>query len=334
MRKKDYSISFVRFIATVFIILCHMYQFFNNGLTFWFNVAVQMFFFISGYLYGMRKIDNYGQFLCKNFKKILVPYYLCVFIIGGIGFIFAGDTCGLYDLAKLMILDAANNYMPLHNLWFIAYILLCYIITPFFNSLLDLLEQKKTWIMVLEVVASMFGVFVFFEHYATFYKSLWILCYLLGILYHRLIVNYGRIQKQIFVTVLIVSVLITNGIDIYMELNGLVPSAGESVAVFLKFHDFGHVLLGSLLCLVLAYLYRWIFKDAERTPKWMTGFLEWSDKYSYDIYLVHQTFILGAFSFYAFIPSVPVASICIVITTIIAAILLHKLSDGVFKVIK
>ncbi len=334
MCKRDYSISFVRFVATVFIVVCHIYQYFSNGLTFWFNVAVQMFFFISGYLYGNRKIKDRLSFYGKNFKKILVPYYICVIIVGGIGLVFASDTCGLYDIGKLLILDAANDFMPLHNLWFIAYILLCYLITPFVNELLDKLEEKKIYIMFIEVFALMLGVFIFFEHYATFYKSLWILCYLVGVLYRRLSDNYGKLQKYIFVIVVGIGALITKLGDIYIGKNSFLLTTDEMIEKSLKFHDFGHVLLGTFLCILLAQIFRWIFKNENKTPRFIISFLDLSDKYSYDIYLIHQVFILGAFSLYSVIESVWIATIAVVVCTIVAAIILHKLSDIVFKFFK
>lgn len=78
---KDYSISFVRFIAMICIISCHIMQ--RDGFStyiygariewaWWFNVGVQMFLFISGYLYGQKdKIDTVS-FYKKAFPKILV----------------------------------------------------------------------------------------------------------------------------------------------------------------------------------------------------------------------------------------------------------------------
>ena len=45
----DWSISCIRFIAFTFIIICHILQYFGNGLCWWFNVGVQIFLAISGF---------------------------------------------------------------------------------------------------------------------------------------------------------------------------------------------------------------------------------------------------------------------------------------------
>ena len=49
------------------IVACHYLQYYNNGLAWWLNVGVQVFFVISGYLYGIRDIDNPLAFL-KEFS--------------------------------------------------------------------------------------------------------------------------------------------------------------------------------------------------------------------------------------------------------------------------
>lgn len=58
------------------IILCHIFQFYNCILAWWFNVGVQIFLCVSGFLYGGKNIDNVTQFYTNRIKKILVPYYL------------------------------------------------------------------------------------------------------------------------------------------------------------------------------------------------------------------------------------------------------------------
>ncbi len=50
--KKEYEISIIRIISTVSIVICHMYQYYDNWLCSWFNTGVQIFFFMSGFLLG------------------------------------------------------------------------------------------------------------------------------------------------------------------------------------------------------------------------------------------------------------------------------------------
>lgn len=51
--KKNYSVSFARFMAVLLIIGCHLLQhIFVSNLAWVFNVGVQIFLVVSGYLYG------------------------------------------------------------------------------------------------------------------------------------------------------------------------------------------------------------------------------------------------------------------------------------------
>ena len=75
----DYSISLIRLIATFFIITCHIMQYLDVEPAWWFNVGVQIFLCISGFLYGKRdKISDDLTFYKKNIIKILVDYYVVI----------------------------------------------------------------------------------------------------------------------------------------------------------------------------------------------------------------------------------------------------------------
>lgn len=80
MNNKDYSISIIRLISMIMIISCHILQGLNNNFAFWINTGVQLFFFVSGFLYGKKKISNIKEFYKKRMEKILFPYII-VFII-------------------------------------------------------------------------------------------------------------------------------------------------------------------------------------------------------------------------------------------------------------
>lgn len=78
LNKKDYSISAIRLFAIVSIVTCHILQYMNLELAWWFNVGVQVFLCISGWLYGGKRIDDSLSFIKKQFKKILLDYYIVI----------------------------------------------------------------------------------------------------------------------------------------------------------------------------------------------------------------------------------------------------------------
>ena len=68
----DYSISLVRLLAAIFIIACHIMQYLHMELAWWFNVGVQMFLCMSGFLYGQKGvIEDDLTFYRKNIIKKL-----------------------------------------------------------------------------------------------------------------------------------------------------------------------------------------------------------------------------------------------------------------------
>lgn len=154
-QKWDYSISFVRMTAMIFIVTCHFFQYYQNELAFWFNVGVQMFFFISGLLHANREETNWFEGIKKSFLKLLVPYYILVTIACIFWFGFTSDA-NFIDLVNIFTLHSYGKFIGLHHLWFVAYILLAYIMTPLVNKILKCLEKSKTH-MILGIIVVLIG---------------------------------------------------------------------------------------------------------------------------------------------------------------------------------
>ena len=81
MREKySFSISCIRVVATLLIILCHVVQEYNNSILAMtgqiFNVGVIIFFFMSGFLYGDKEITNVGKWISNRFVRLMLPIYI------------------------------------------------------------------------------------------------------------------------------------------------------------------------------------------------------------------------------------------------------------------
>lgn len=57
-------------IATIFIVACHFLQYYQNGLSQWLNVGVQIFFILSGVLYGNKELGEPASWLIRQYLKI------------------------------------------------------------------------------------------------------------------------------------------------------------------------------------------------------------------------------------------------------------------------
>lgn len=60
-------------------------------------------------------------------------------------------------------------------------------------------------------------------------------------------------------------------------------------------------------------------------------FLDFTDKYSYDIYLVHNVFILGCFSVLPYAENKIIQILNVMVWTVLFAIIVKKLSDTIKK---
>lgn len=65
MKNKVLELSAIRIIATLFILFCHICQYYDFFLAWYLNVGVQMFLTLSGYLYE-KKQKGGGLQIQKN----------------------------------------------------------------------------------------------------------------------------------------------------------------------------------------------------------------------------------------------------------------------------
>ena len=268
---KDYSISLIRFISFVFIVSCHFLQFFGNELAWWFNVGVQMFLIISGYLYGVKYFDkNIDCFLFYKTRllKILLPYYIVLLSVLLIHVVF------IHDISKVNILMAlvCNKTIPGgEHLWYISTILMCYILTPIIASLLCQSVRKRFFVVLVILFLSCY---IFFGLFNQFYNPAWIACYILGF-------AFGVIEKRSFLSqkVIICIVFILSLQNILQVLNNYVFNlVDRNNSMYQSWSDCNHIWLGALIFLLVKIL---LSDKSIFNKRVFIKILDFSDKYSW-----------------------------------------------------
>ena len=131
----DYSVSLIRVISMIFIVVCHIASFFGMSfLSQFFNVGVPIFFFISGYLYGGRDVSKRRHWLFDRYLRLEVPAVLwmavaCIFALFGINRLphIHETVFLLMDLQGLHFIfsDMQDLFM---GPWFLTYMMFCYIV--------------------------------------------------------------------------------------------------------------------------------------------------------------------------------------------------------------
>ncbi len=326
---RDYSISCARFIAMCFIIICHMMQrddFASNingahiSWAFWFNVGVQMFLFLSGYLYGGKDSIDTISFYKKNFPKLLIDYYIFIFIM--LVVIHFSPLFNIIPPPYVIALITFSGTAPgLGHLWFIPTILFCYLLTPIFYSIISTTDKhndKRFWVEILLFLFLVHEVIIKFFNY---FDPTLLNCYIIGMIYSR-IESKSKINIYFFhlITALlcIITIPIQFKID-YWPHNIELPE--YFVTHYTYFCGYVHVFLGMAIIFVI----RLVYKKLE-THAISHIILDWSDKYSYDIYLTHHVFIQSAFGCVEFINNRFIALPLAVFFTIISAIFLYHIS--------
>lgn len=313
-------ISLIRMISLLMIISCHILQGLNNSLAFWVNVGVQIFLFISGFLYGNKKITDAKEFYKKRFFKIFLPYFIFMNIILLIEYIILKYTYSFrYILGNTLGMGGLiGTYSIISHTWFMSYILLCYILTPILDKCFN--NDFKHNLINFVLICAFLQIL---EFYGIFNLAvIWIINYILGYFYARTYED-SKNRKKLSILVFIAFIIVIS-LVIMLETKVTVLPIIKNFAVYID--RYGHVLLGSTIFIILYEILKKVdIKDNK--------LLSFSDKYSYYIYLTHQVFILGAFSLLFLTKILTVNILIIFICSILSGILLEFICNKILKVI-
>ncbi len=313
--QKDTSISIIRFISMILIIICHFMQYFDCELMWWFNVGVQIFLCVSGYLYGAKKIDTI-PFFKRTFSKILISVY--VVLVPVLAILFVSDKIGTVQLLKTLFFKV---YAPGgEHLWFIPTILLCYFITPFLSEYYKDFSNKSHGI---KTIFLLIVIYIVLTNLVPYFNPAWISCYIIGFVIRK----KGDELKKTTVLILILAVIfncVQILLDYFVDIN--IPAyITENFISYSTFKSYSHTLLGISLFLIL----KRIFKGAKPRKIW-----DLSDRYSYQVYLVHQFLILGPLSLMNITRYKIVDITIILLLVIVLAVLVKQIATYVDNVIK
>lgn len=277
--RQNSAISLIRLLSTTAIVLCHVLQYYGLELAYWFNIGVQIFFVMSGYLYGNKTIDRPIDFYRKRLKKILVPYYLLLLPSVLLYYFFAPEILEMSSVIKSLFLVGIIQGM--NHLWFVRYIIVCYLMTPALYWLkkksIKFSTKYMFLIWCLTIVMVICGGMIIEKNFLAACLTCYIVGYFSCICYTKFEENSCRmVTKMIFVFSLVVTV-----VRIYLKYCENADLSGMGQCLFEIIDIYGHPILGyALFCNMM-----WLFSQVP-----LTDILKWSDKYSYYVYLVHHLF--------------------------------------------
>lgn len=312
------SVSAARLIAMGLIISCHMLQYYDNELCRWLNVGVHVFFIISGYLYGSKEIDN-PTFIKKGFIKILVPYYIFILASVLIYTLFAPNFLSFVSVFKAVL--CAGTIKGLAHLWFIGYILFCYLLTPYLVWLRKIANDKSLLGTIL-----FFSVLIVFIQligfaYDSYFRPDRVTCYIIGFFIPSILQKTNHNTKIVLLWITILLAIIVNCARIYFNYISVlfIPHALITILII-----YGQFLLGLMLFSIMLTVLKLNY----------CRLLKWSDKYSYSVYLVHLLFVLSPFTLMKLTDFTVLNIIVVVAAIIMSATILQYISSKVLLTIK
>lgn len=301
----------IRLLAMLSIVACHFCQYYNSEWAWWLNVGVQVFFIISGFLYGTKTIEEPVGWLKKQFKKILIPYYIfLIFAVLGYAIV-APESLSIKNICGAVL--TIGQIKGISHLWFVSYILFCYLITPYLGALRDYLKFKKFG-TALTILLLVFGIFTVIDIVTSeHFRPGMVGCYIIG---YYIAVFKERWGKNTVLNCFLFSLIPTiasNAIFCYLHYTKGLEMTGNLIHIT----DFSHLFLGLSITTLLMVLLNSI--------KYNKMFVL-SDKYSYEIYLVHQLYILSPLTILTLSGCEVINIVVTIIIILISGIILHNVN--------
>lgn len=343
---KEYKWSFLRMVATVLIFSCHVGEQIGHVMNRkalyvvgnFCSVGVQVFLILSGYLYGKRggRLFESGVvdkvlFLKRNFRKILVEYYIASIIYLAVAYICEPNTI-TWNIV-LGTITFSSFYENAAHFWYIPYILFCYLITPLLFDLKIYMHESKANTKI--VFSMIIIVIIFINTFFMFYfNAAWICCYVLGFYFNDLTDTMKYLKKRYVSIFVYISIFINifKYIIRYVTLPKL--SVGTiSFSLANAFINWGRVFTAFTIFLIVYYYVGSCFGRIDLMKllkiKDIQKIMDFFDKYSYAIYLVHFIYVKGSLSVIFLTHSFLLNVFLSIMLTIITAILLEKICDFV-----
>lgn len=326
IEEKNYAISMVRLIATALIVLCHIERFFEHPLALWFNVGVQIFLCMSGYLYGQKKLNGDElSFYKKQFSKILLDYYIVIIPMIILYYICAKSVFSWVPAARTLFAYGPPFILGGGHLWYVQFCLVCYLFTPLLARIFDKIFEGAVKEIVIKSILFGILVFILFETFFRYFTSAWIMCYVFGFFLGRLFGERRYLCLSRGVTLIIIALaIIMNTIQIVQDYILHYELTEMTSLFYLYFCNYAHTFLGCSLFVILKIFFSHIF--GEGCPFVIQTICSWSDRISYDIYLVHEFFLEGPFALIAITACVPINIAIFLTATIMSAVLINQVS--------
>ena len=306
-KSESITLSIIRVIAMFLIISCHVAQSFDWWIAWLLNVGVQVFFFMSGFLYGKKDSPiSPLAFYKKRFQKIYIPYVIWLVIIVAVYSLFHLSPINAKQII-LYLLNLQWFSIPidgLNHLWFLTVLMFGYLMTPWIKRL----HAKYPILFFSVFIVFCITEFVFVKKFYSIFA--WVVLYIAGMMFG----HYYSKKISNIVIVVSVAILIVFGVPFRKE--WLTQIEYRYHAIWL------HWVLGVFLFALLFRILPLVVNSDKRYAAVMHV-----DAISYEVYLTHHALILGPLAMMS-VTNYSWANVLLMLTTVyVLSKILHNISS-------
>lgn len=319
---KNVGLSCCRVVAAIFIVVCHITKYytmlpFSDDLGDFFDVGVQMFFILSGYLYGKKNISDWKSFYRQRYLKVCLPLQIWAVVLficsgcknGTIYLLYIFNISGLGSINKNLVPSVAIG--GLGHTWFVTIIILCYMLIPLMQRVCGKYEKQKVLfgLVLLWIIALITPLF----ETTIYYFPLFLTAYFIA--YYDIYPN----QK----TYVLGGYWLLSTLAISLAVGRIWLHLIERIAFFYDniYVPISHSLLGAWIVVTICVICKWQKNFAERISR--TWLFRWLERLSYSIYITHFCLIAVTYRKYDIGVASAVFFPCMVCTSVILY-MLHK----------
>lgn len=308
LENESRAIKYIRVGSMLAIVICHILESYANRWAFVFNIGVQIFLVLSGYLYGKKVVTDWKKWAVGRVRRVYVPMFLFLIIVLPLYLFFHREifswkayALNYLNLQGIPFVMGGGMLQGIRHLWFITAIMFAYFSTP----ILQWLSKYADWLFPILLLCV--GVSYLLTPGSFVFAASWVFLYAIGYLYNHLnkkrIYDIGLVLLEIALIVMIA--LDFNIVEAYFHpLNRV-------------FHEVSGVFL---VIIGIRVLSRMKIKN-------IPNIVELFDKYSFHVFIVHYFFVIGPFSLAHITPYIIVNILCIIAATFVATFLFVKLNN-------
>lgn len=320
--KRYYNLSLYRLIATILVLQFHIFFIcYPTDIT---NTIYLSKFLLgltalSGLIFSQKKILSLKDFYLKRIKRLLIPAVVALVLMVIWNLLFMLITHQNDFIATFVGYRAYNHGLLIEpgNFYYIPYILFCYLITPFLD--------KKWWISLIIFLLVLGGETAFIiKVEPTYIATSYLIGYFIGKFFFKTYAEKYDIKDLLHLLVWAIIFIGTFLVTYYM-LHGVIRIQGKL-----------HYIIRGFSLMVFGVSTLFLFLLGSKVINRLKGYkpLDFTDKVTYEIFLLNQTFMCGAMNVTTYVSPMYLKTILVYIFTISFSIGVYFLSTRVNKLIK